>query len=132
MKTYYSIFIVVIIFFISCYKNDGDITTDYRDKYIGSYNCHKVGSFWCNSSSIPIDTMEIIDIIKNEDSSIIILNEKLKISIDGKFGGRSHPTPNYRIFDGYFTDDSIYFDTYQGGLGCFTTLNYKGKKIIKN
>lgn len=59
---------------------------------------------------------------------ITILNETLRISTDGEFGGGYYTLPDYIFFGGYFKNDSIIFHTSAGGKGCNNLLKYTGKK----
>ncbi len=118
----------LLLLLISCDKETNEIP-DYRDKFVGVYQCNKTGNYHCGDSTYYYDTTEIVTITKENDSLINILDATLKINTNGEFGGGLYPDSAYHGFGGYFINDSINFNTYQGGLGCFTSLNYKGKKI---
>ncbi len=120
--------VLLLLLFISCNKENNE-TLDYRDKFIGDYRCNKTGNYHCGDSTYYYGTTEIVTITKANDSLINILDAILKINTNGNFGGGLYPDSAYHGFEGYFINDSIFFNTYQGGLGCFTSLNYKGKKI---
>lgn len=113
---------------MGCNKENND-TPDYRDKFVGDYQCNKTGFYHCGDSTFYFDTNLIVTIYKENDSLINIMDATLKIKINGEFGGDLYPSPGYHGFGGFFVNDSIFFSTHQGGLGCFTKLNYKGKKI---
>lgn len=125
-----NLFLIVLLqlLFIGCNKENNDIP-DYRDKFIGKYQCNKTGNYHCGDSTYYYDTTVIVTITKENDSLINILNAALKINTNGEFGGGLYPDSAYHGFGGYFISDSVFFNTYEGGLGCFTSLNYKGKKI---
>lgn len=112
----------------SCIKESKEIP-DYRDKFIGTYNCDKTGSYHCGDSTFYYDTTMIVTITKENDSLINILDAVLNINSIGEFGGGIYPDSSYHGFGGYIVNDSIFFNTFQGGLGCFTSLNYIGKKL---
>lgn len=120
--------ILLISLFFSCCKKDEE-NNDYRDDFLGNYNCQGAGYLMCNNQIINnIDTSIIVNISKYKDSLITILNDTLKITSDGKFGGGYYPVPNYRFYQGYFKNDSLIFLTSVGGIGCSLSINYKGKK----
>lgn len=125
--------VLLLLFCSSCKKpnkecNNG--TSDYRDKFVGNYQCSKTGVYHCGDSTFYHDTTTIIvTITKENDSLIHILDAILKINANGEFGGGLYPDTSYHGFGGYFINDSIFFDTYQGGLGCFTSFSYKGKRM---
>lgn len=123
--------LLLLLLFISCKKENIE-TPDYRDKFVGDYQCNKTGIYHCGDSTFYYDTTVIVTITKENDSLINILDAALKINTNGEFGGGLYPDSAYHGFGGYFINDSIFFNTYQGGLGCFTSLNYKGKKIWRD
>jgi hypothetical protein len=96
---------------------------------IGKYQCNKTGNYHYGDSTYYFDTTVIVTITKENDSFINILDATLKINTNGEFGGGLYSDSAYHGFGGYFINDSVFFNTYQGGLCCFTSLNYKGKKI---
>lgn len=121
-------FLLTLLFVFSCCKKNDD-KKDYRDDFIGNYYCHKTGYTRCNFEIIKrFDSYVIINIGKYKDSLITILNETVKISSKGEFGGGYYPVPDYNFFEGYFKNDSIIFTTDASGIACGTDLNYKGKK----
>jgi len=119
------ILFVIIFCFASCHKDDDN---DYRNKFIGNYKCNKTGVFQCYNNTANFDTIVIVSVKKAGDSSIYILDATLKINTLGEFGGGLYPDSAYHGFGGFFSNDSIFFNTYQVGLGCFTSLDYKGEK----
>ena len=123
-----SLIVLLLLIFMGCNKENND-APDYRDKFVGDYQCNKTGYYHCGDSTFYFDTTLIVTICKENDSLINILDATLKINTNGEFGGGLYPDSVYHGFGGFFVNDSIYFNTYQGGLGCFTSLNYKGKKI---
>jgi len=120
--------VLLLLLFIGCDKENNKIP-DYRDKFVGDYQCNKTGNYHCGDSTFYYDTTVIVTITKENDSLINILDVALRINTNGEFGGGLYPDSAYHGFGGYFIIDSIFFNTYQGGLGCFTSFNYKGKKI---
>ena len=131
-----NILILFTILSLSCCEKDKD-KTDYRNKYIGNYKCYGTGYFFSGGYfGIPYtttkdDTSVVVNITKSGDSLINILDAQLKLYNNGEFGGGLYPSPNYHGFYGHFNNDSIYFSTYQGGLGTGRILNYKGEKLMK-
>ena len=126
MKYFLFLFFLILA---ACRKDVVDNTKDYRETFIGNYTCHVTGAYGCmlDTNIIRYDTIVLVNITKYGDSSIFILNAILKINNNGEFGGGLYPGPAYHGFGGYFINDSIFFTTYQGGLGCHTILNYNGK-----
>lgn len=121
-----SFLLIMLLIFSGCNNKEEE---DYRDDFVGEYYCLGTGNLMCNSQIIVnIDTSVIVNISKYKDSMITILNETLKISSEGEFGGGYYPVPDYRFFQGYFKNDSIIFLTNVGGIACHTSINYKGKK----
>jgi hypothetical protein len=124
------IFLLGLSFLITgCYKDDVTYNKlpDYRDEFIGAYFCAKTGNYHCGDSTSYYDTTEMVTVGKSGDSMITILDATLKIDVNGEFGGGLYPDPKYHLFAGYIKDDSLNFGLQQGGLGCFTRLNYRGK-----
>lgn len=122
--------LLLLPFLHSCSSDaeDKDDAPDYRDRFIGDYQCNKRGTYHCGDSTVYVDTIVIVSLAKRSDSLIQIFGATLKINTNGEFGGGLYPDSAYHGFGGNLTGDSIFFTTYQGGLGCFTSLNYKGKK----
>jgi hypothetical protein len=124
-----SIFFMVLTLLLMSRCDKDSNTPDYRDKYLGSYNCTKTGNYHCGDSNYYYyDTTEIVFVTKTGDSLINILDASVKIDSNGEFGKGLYPDPNYHLFSGHFIDDSIFFGLQQGPLGCFTRFNYKGIK----
>ncbi len=125
--------ILVVLLLIGCNKENGENqvpTDDYRDKFIGSYQCTKTGVYHCGDSIYHYEPVDlVVTVTKKHDSLINILDAVLKINKNGEFGGLyPDSAPDYHGFGGYFINDSIFFNTHQGGLGCFTAFDYEGKK----
>ena len=121
-----TLILLSILLFSSCKKEN----IDYRDSFIGNYRCHETGSTWSlDTIYARYDTIVEIDITKSGDSSINILDVTVKINAAGIIEAGLYSVPNYHGFGGYFKNDSIFLDTFRGGLGGGTTLNYKGKKV---
>ncbi len=121
--------ILLPLIIINCCNDNKDIP-DYRDKYIGDYQCNRTGGYFCGDIvSYYNDTTLIIAITPNKDSLINILDATLKINANGEFNSGLSPNSKYHGFGGYIINDSIFFNTYQGGLGCFVSFSYKGKKM---
>jgi hypothetical protein len=111
-----------------CSKDVVDNLKDYREKFSGNYTCHMTGAYSCllDTNIIRYDSNIIVNVSKCDDSSIIILDIAIKIEADGNFSS-SVPVLNYHGIGGYFINDSLIFNTFQGGLGCNTILNYNRK-----
>ena len=128
MKTILS-FTILCLIFISC-KKEKTITNppknepevDYREKYIGEYNCAGFYEVYIKGSqyTFKIDTFDInYNIAKSGDSSIIIEGRTLKMEKDGYFGPRFYNTkfenPNHGGFLGdtllYYTKDLYFYDS---------------------
>ena len=128
------LFISVIFLITSCNKDESKVP-DYREKFLGTYECMKSGREGCIDSLIYIDTLIQFKITSIDDSLIIVLDEEIKIENNGEFGKDlnsdciQYPIPDYRVFCGKIENDSIKFSVYQGGLGCFSDYQYYGKKI---
>lgn len=121
--------VAILFLVVGCNKEP---LADYRDYYTGTYVCDKSGYDLVNGDSTYnyyFDTVLPISVTKVNDSLIQILDATLKVDINGEFGGGLYPDPLYHSFQGYFVNDSIYFNTYQGGMGCFISFEYKGKKF---
>ncbi len=131
------LFISVISLITSCTKDKSEVL-DYREKFLGTYECTKNGREGRIDSIVCVDTLIQLRITGIDDSLIIILDEKIKIDNNGKFGKDlndnciQYPISNYRVFCGEIDGDSIKFFVYQGGLGSFYDYKYYGKKIKKN
>jgi hypothetical protein len=108
---------------------------DYRDGFVGTYYCYKEGSYWCTELKESNDSYVSVEVAKAGEDMIKIFGVESIIDENGKFGdyGGSHPHPDYKFFSGniYKANDSISFNTYQGGLGCASTYTYKGKKTYR-
>ena len=133
--------IILIVFIILCLsiyckkdnKNNADDSpksvVDYRDKYIGDYNCHCIDDMVSMEQIIRhIDTIKVIKVTKIGDSLLNILNVNCMIISNGEF---FHTTSDhiYQYFGGYFKNDNILIRTYSGGLGVWDTSNCKGVKL---
>lgn len=123
-----ALLILFTIISISCCERF-NCEVDYRDDFIGTYQCSKEGQYHCGDSTIFIDSIEVVNITKERDSMINIIDAILFIDESGGFGGGLYPDSAYHGFAGQIVGDSIFFNTYQGGLGCFTSLKYKGYKL---
>ncbi|MDD2622090.1 MAG: hypothetical protein WC142_07045 [Bacteroidales bacterium] len=128
-----SFLLCILSFLISCNKE----SKDYRDEFVGNYLCHQTGGCYTLDTTYPkIDTTLLVTVTKVEDSLITILNVTLKLNpISGTFGvdenGYVIEYPGgsgYRIFKGYFSNDSIVFHTFGGGHGGGCNYDYKGIK----
>ncbi|NVN96121.1 MAG: hypothetical protein HXX18_12660 [Bacteroidetes bacterium] len=121
--------LLIFLILVACRKDVVDNTKDYREKFTGNYICRMTGAYGCmlDTNIIRYDSIVNVNISKCDDSAIKILDVAIKIEVDGNFS-TTIPVLNYRGIGGYFIKDSIIFNTYQGGLGCHTILDYIGKK----
>jgi hypothetical protein len=134
-------FLLVVIFF-SCQKETiystigppiiKDTTkVDFRDKFVGTYNCWRLCTFFTMTQP-GIDTTfnsgVTINVIKDPNSSsLIIENDTVLVDSMGNYTGYYNP-PAYKNYSVSFFNDSIHVSTYSGGLGGGTTCNTKGGK----
>lgn len=80
----YSICIVIAVFLIACNDND-PVFDDYREAYIGIYDCTKSNnSFDDDQFTTDIEVIVVIDSLS--DNSVILRGHTISIDEDGKFG----------------------------------------------
>ncbi len=121
---------LLVISFFSCKKDEK--APDYRQPYIGTYSCLK--TVYESPSNTTDSTMVSIDVAMVGDSMIRLLGEEVRVSASGQIGVDAtgscnfYNLPAYRLFCGNFNPDSMYLQTWVGGLGTFTQTHYFGKK----
>jgi len=114
------------------------VDRDYRVKWIGSYDCEKVYSWWSFGTPICSETYQVtIDIVVYGGDSLIYISERnipqshsgiqdrVKVFSDGSF------SPYDRFFNiwGNFIKDSIYVYRISAMQGWGNQCEYQGKKI---
>lgn len=118
---------------LACTK-DPDPTTDNRDDYVGQYKLHKTGVVFSGSNSLPVDTMIVATVGKSGDANITLLDADIKVNSEGRFGAFNtgdcviSPVSNYNVFCGYFKQDSLVFETYQGSSANGSQFTFEGIK----
>ena len=137
-KLFMLILVVMAIGFISCEKPKPEEPKDYREKWVGSYECEEIYSWW-KLIGIPgggfTDTsgttvyQTIVEVTAIGDSALNITerNYNIEVNIEGKFNkifnGKGH-------IGGCFIGDSLYMViTPNYGNAYSATSEYKGKKI---
>jgi len=139
-----NIFIVLAIIAI-CYfscekpKPEPEPEPDYRDKWVGTYECEEVYSWW-RRTGIPLrDTSgteifhTIVDVTVIGDSMLKFIESRnrksyeTEVSVDGYFF-KFEMGRELRV-EGNFIGDSIYMYVIPPhGIGYSMSSNYKGKK----
>ena len=119
------------LFFIGCIEEENQ--NNNQNSYVGNYLCQKTENEYDMDSIYPtVTSTETVSITKVTDSLIGILDAKVKFNPQTKiFGSGWYPDPesDYRVLYGWFSNDSLYIETYKGGLAAGVNCNYKGKKI---
>ncbi len=135
------IFLILMTFLLACqkerivqYYNDNredTVMADFRDEFVGVYNCSKLCTFF--TISIPgVDTTFngniVVNVTKDLNSDALIIgNDTVWIDSTGSYTGYYNP-PVYKNYSVSFFNDSIHISTFSGGLGGGTTCNTKGYK----
>lgn len=105
---------------------------DYRDTYTGNYNCTRLCTFWSISQPQTETTFYSainISVTKHPvlTNSLIVENDTIPIDSAGTFSGFYNP-PAYHNYSIVFRSDSVFINSFSGGLGGGTTCNTIGKK----
>ncbi|MBP6335479.1 MAG: hypothetical protein KA444_08405 [Bacteroidia bacterium] len=125
--------LLTILVSTSCKKeNAEDVNEDYRTAYAGNYSCQKLCTFWSISqpqtdTSFNGSSSISIRIDPSTPNRIIVDSDTIAIDSSGSFNGHYDP-PAYNNYSIQITGDSIYLNTFSGGLGGGTTCNSKGKR----
>jgi len=108
---------ICVIAFFACKKEDPktiitpEPEVDYREKYIGEYNCqgeYRIIFDDIDSASDYVDMYDIhYNVLKSGDSSIVFDGNPLKIEKDGYFGPRNYNQNFDNPPHGKFYNDSI-------------------------
>lgn len=134
------IIIPLIVFFtVSCNKNDDDddnnqppIESDYRNAYIGYYDCIRTGYFQDkNTSTITHETPIglTVSVEKYGEDMIKVLNYPIQLQENLSFEYVLSPFYGSLIFlSGHFENDSIFITNRLTTDTTYTYHYYKGKK----
>lgn len=130
-KFFFLLPLLSLAVWLACTK-DPDPTTDNRDKYVGQYKLHKTGVVFSGSNGLLVDTMIVATVGKSGDANITLLDADIKVNSEGRFGAFNtgdcviNPVSNYNVFCGYFKQDSLVFETYQGSSTNGSQFMFKG------
>jgi len=113
---------------------------DYRDKWVGSYDCELISIFGTDSHTYEqrYQTVVIITMLRDsmlyiEDSKYHYIDREIKVDCNGHFPPNSIYNGKYLgefLFNGKFANDSIYVHKLEispGGYG--DELKYSGNKL---
>ncbi len=142
-KIYLSI--CILLLFFSCHKEEKAIS-DYRQKFVGNYNCIGLYSEWGDRlvNDTPqhfyreVDTTIKISVsLNNGDSSLVLSGIPIPYNMDSTSHKSAYVNKDGTLtFDfisnkenGYFNNDSLYFNQKAGGIQVGTAYNLAGKKL---
>jgi len=143
MKKYFNKIVILvgisILLFTACKKEkviDEPQLSDYRAKWVGSYDCEENGSrSTVGGTHTTFQYQTIVDVITLEDSLLRITENRNNNSFEMKvdvFGNFSMPLNHGGLTGIFIEKDSIKIDMRSGMLGCATSVTYKGKKLKTN
>lgn len=135
------IFLILTSFLLACqkekivrYYNDNredTVIVDFRDEFVGVYNCSKLCTFFIISTPGVDTTFNgniVVNVTKDLNSDALIIgNDTVWIDSTGNYTGYYNP-PAYKNYSVSFFNDSIHISTFSGELGGGTTCNTKGYK----
>jgi hypothetical protein len=142
MRTQYFFIVLaaVAVLFTACDpdKNHSE-DKDYREKWVGSYECEEKYGFYPLEGEMVEKTYQTkVEITVGGGDSILNFTENrngqsyaAKVNSDGKFRKlMDHPLPK-PLIEGYFNNDSLYMTiNFNGGaLGYAEHSDYNGKKF---
>jgi len=113
--------------------------SDYRFKWIGSYDCEEINNWWSMDpldpdGSISVTTIfqTIVDVAATKDSSLIITENRsnrtyeMKVDVLGNF---YYPLNHGRLEGIFIANDSLKMSLIDGMQAYSSTSIYKGKKL---
>ena len=114
----------LILIFALCLISCSSETVDYREDYVGVYECKKSNRSFNDPLAVIADDITI-ESDTNSDSIIVMNGVKLMISGEGETGLVTTPTDIYSLS---ISGDSLKFMTYPNVLGDVALCFISGQK----
>lgn len=133
-KSLLLLILIALSLWAACGKDPENPAGDNRDNYVGSYQLQKSGYIYSGANATIVDTLINVTVGKSGDANITLLDADIRVNSEGRFGAFNtgdcviSPIPNYNVFCGYFKQDSLVFETFQGSVMNGSQFNYKGVK----
>jgi hypothetical protein len=105
---------------------------DYRDAFTGTYYCHRLCTFW-SISQPQTDTVFngyiniTVSKLKGSANKLIVHKDTIPVDSSGSFSGFYEP-PGFKNYYINFRSDSLFLNTFSGGLGGGTSCKVTGHK----
>lgn len=113
--------LVCLSVLLSC-KKDSNTPSDFRDEYVGQYQCTETVSCYgpCSTCYTVRDTLISVN-YGNSDTTLLVLGREVWLDSSGSYYAY-HYGLNFR-------NDSIFSNYMNGGLGCGQYISHAGVKI---
>ena len=120
---------IIAIGYISCKKEK-----DYRDKWVGAYECEEIYEYWFGADNQGTEVYQTNVVVTVKGDSLLEFLERRSgesyeaaVNSNGNFIKYFYPKGRIK---GNFIGDSLYMQIIPvHGLGYYTELNFKGKKL---
>ena len=111
---------------------DAPPPSDYRAKWVGTYDCEEINNFWIMDGGTRIDTFQTTVIVTvTEDSLLTFLENRIGNSYEAKVDKKGYFFKSFGMgkgMSGNFIGDSLYMEIGSGMQGYTSISTYKGKK----